>query len=154
MTVLKVVLSVISVVNAFTPALNNGHSSFAPLQETLSTQAGAQPVDKSVKGIDKPGSYDPTDGDSAALSRNNKGEVWNQQRARPRRNRKSAAMRSMVRECIVTPSNFIYPLFIHDEDFNTVIPSMPGCERHSLDSMLKEVGESIDVGVNAFVLFS
>jgi hypothetical protein len=59
----------------------------------------------------------------------------------------------MVRECIVTPSNFIYPLFIHDEDFNTPIPSMPGCERHSLESMLKEVGESMDVGVQTFVLF-
>ena len=75
------------------------------------------------------------------------------QRARPRRNRKSAAIRGMVRECIVTPSNFIYPLFIHDEDFNTPIPSMPGCERHSLESMMKEVGESMDVGVQTFVLF-
>ena len=75
------------------------------------------------------------------------------QRARPRRNRKSAAMRGMVRECIVTPANFIYPLFIHDEDFNTPIPSMPGCERHSLDSMLAEVGEAMDEGVKTFVLF-
>ena len=48
----------------------------------------------------------------------------------------------MVRENIVTPANFIYPLFIHDEDFNQDIVSMPGCERHSLDSMLREVGEA------------
>lgn len=75
------------------------------------------------------------------------------QRARPRRNRKSAAMRGMVRECIVTPSNFIYPLFIHDEENNQAIASMPGCERHSLDSMLKEVGESFELGVKTFVLF-
>jgi hypothetical protein len=59
----------------------------------------------------------------------------------------------MVRECIVTPSNFIYPLFIHEEDFNTPIPSMPGCERHSLDSMLREVGEAMELGVKTFVLF-
>jgi Delta-aminolevulinic acid dehydratase len=59
----------------------------------------------------------------------------------------------MVRENIVTPSNFIYPLFIHEEDFNTPIPSMPGCERHSLDSMLREVGESFELGVKTFVLF-
>ena len=59
----------------------------------------------------------------------------------------------MVRECIVTPSNFIYPLFIHDEDFNAPIPSMPGCQRHSLDSMMREVGESMEVGVQTFVLF-
>lgn len=59
----------------------------------------------------------------------------------------------MVRENIVTPSNFIYPLFIHDEDFNVQIPSMPGCERHTLDSMLNEVGESYKLGVKTFVLF-
>ena len=59
----------------------------------------------------------------------------------------------MVRETIVTPSNFIYPLFIHDEDFNQPIPSMPGCERHSLDSMLREVEESYALGVKTFVLF-
>jgi porphobilinogen synthase len=59
----------------------------------------------------------------------------------------------MVRENIVTPSNFIYPLFIHDEDFNQKIESMPGCQRHSLDSMLKEIGESYELGVKTFVLF-
>jgi len=62
-------------------------------------------------------------------------------------------MRGMVRENIVTPSNFIYPLFIHDEDFNQPIESMPGCERHTLDSMLREVGESYELGVKTFVLF-
>ena len=62
-------------------------------------------------------------------------------------------MRGMVRENIVTPSNFIYPLFIHEESFNTAIESMPGCERHSLESMLKEVGEAYNLGVKTFVLF-
>ena len=85
--------------------------------------------------------------------RHNRNVISNFQRARPRRNRKSATMRGMVRENIVTPSNFIYPLFIHDEDFNQAIESMPGCERHSLDSMLKEVGESYELGVKTFVLF-
>ncbi len=75
------------------------------------------------------------------------------QRARPRRNRKSAAVRAMVRENIVTPANFIYPLFIHDEDFNQDIVSMPGCERHSLPSMLNEVTEAYELGVKTFVLF-
>jgi porphobilinogen synthase len=59
----------------------------------------------------------------------------------------------MVRENIVTPANFIYPLFIHDENYNQPIVSMPGCERHSLDSMLREVGESMILGVKTFVLF-
>lgn len=59
----------------------------------------------------------------------------------------------MLRENIVTPANFIYPLFIHDEDFNQPIESMPGCERHTLDSMLREVNESFELGVKTFVLF-
>jgi porphobilinogen synthase len=79
--------------------------------------------------------------------------LFSSQRARPRRNRKSPAVRGMVRENIVTPANFIYPLFIHDEDFNQPIVSMPGCVRHSLDSMLSEVGESMALGVKTFVLF-
>lgn len=59
----------------------------------------------------------------------------------------------MVRENIVTPSNFIQPLFIHEEDSNQDIASMPGCQRHSLDSMLREVGEGMALGVKTFVLF-
>ena len=59
----------------------------------------------------------------------------------------------MVRENIVTPANFIQPLFIHDEDINQDIASMPGCQRHSLDSMLREVGEGMALGVKTFVLF-
>jgi len=59
----------------------------------------------------------------------------------------------MVRENVVTPSDFIYPLFIHDDDENTSIESMPGCERHSLPSMIREVGEAYELGVKTFVLF-
>lgn len=75
------------------------------------------------------------------------------QRARPRRNRKNAAIRAMVRENIVTPANLIYPLFIHDHDYNQDIQSMPGCQRHSLKSMLTEIGESHRLGVKSFALF-
>mmetsp|Transcript_34773 Transcript_34773/g.84029 ORF Transcript_34773/g.84029 Transcript_34773/m.84029 type:complete len:399 (+) Transcript_34773:166-1362(+) len=112
------------------------------------------PVDKTMKNVDKePSTFDPTDGDQPALVRNNNDQVWVEQRARPRRNRKSATMRGMVRENVVTPADFIYPLFIHDEDFNQSIESMPGCERHSLESMLQEVGEAYNLGVKTFVLF-
>lgn len=97
--------------------------------------------------------YDPSDGENSALIRNNKGDVWVDQRVRPRRNRKSKAMRNMVKETVVTPSNFIYPLFIHEEDHCTPIPSMPGCERHSLPHMMEEIEESIKYGVMSFVLF-
>jgi len=114
------------------------------------------PVDPTMTGVDDGLGYDafdPTAGDSPAVSRNNAGGVWVKQRARPRRNRKSEGVRAMVRENIVTPANFIYPLFIHEEDHDTEIPSMPGCMRHSAESMMNEVGESLELGVRAFVLF-
>ena len=87
------------------------------------------------------------------LSRNVMGNPWVEQRARPRRNRKSEAVRKMVREVIVTPANFIYPLFIHDEASNVAIASMPGCERHSLASMVAEAKDAYKWGVRSFVVF-
>lgn len=135
-------------------ALIGTAAAFSAVPSVANGSAAA--VDRTMKGIDDTADHDvfePTSGDNAALQRNNNDEVWVSQRARPRRNRKSAAVRAMVRENIVTPANFIYPLFIHDEDFNTEIPSMPGCERHSLDSMVREVGEAYDLGVKTFVLF-
>jgi hypothetical protein len=50
--------------------------------EVVTTMADASAgslIDKSMEGIDAPGSFDPTDGESPALARNNLGEVWNQQ---------------------------------------------------------------------------
>jgi len=133
----------------------NGVSLFEATMDKTEAAAADATIDRSMRDVDvgAPQEFDPTDGGSPALIRNNKDQVWVSQRPRPRRNRKSAAMRGMVRENIVLPSNFIYPLFIHDEDFNTAIESMPGCERHSLDSMIKEVGEAFELGVKTFVLF-
>ena len=87
------------------------------------------------------------------LKLNSRGGPWVEQRSRPRRNRKSAAMRKMVSETSIAPSNFIYPLFIHDEDANVAIASMPGCERHSLASMVAEAKDAYQYGVRSFVLF-
>ena len=47
--------------------------------------------------------------------------------ARPRRNRKSAAIRDAVRETWLGPEHFIYPLFIHEGSDDIPIRSMPGC---------------------------
>ena len=62
-------------------------------------------------------------------------------------------MRAMVRENIVTPKDFIYPLFIDDEDYKEEISSMPGTFRNSFKSMLEEVEEARQYGVNCFILF-
>eukprot|EP00177_Eucheuma_denticulatum_P001122 GFKZ01002031.1.p1 GENE.GFKZ01002031.1~~GFKZ01002031.1.p1 ORF type:complete len:400 (-),score=50.07 GFKZ01002031.1:474-1673(-) len=90
---------------------------------------------------------------SVGLRINEEGKIWVPQRPRPRRNRKTEGLRSMVRENIVLPSNFIYPLFIHTKDYNEDIGPMPGCQRHSLESLLREVGEARALGVTSVVLF-
>jgi len=136
----------------FTPRV----SPYMYRRSTQMAEGNSEPIDRTLVGIDDQLGYeafDPTAGDSPAVSRNNKGEVWIKQRARPRRNRKSVAMRNMVRENIITPANFIYPLFIHDGDTNFAIESMPGCERHTLTSMLSEIRESWGYGVRTFILF-
>ena len=72
---------------------------------------------------------------------------------RPRRNRKSAAIRAMVRETVLTPEDLIYPLFIHDDGSDTEIASMPGCRRWSLDGLVGEAGEAHALGIPAVILF-
>ncbi len=72
---------------------------------------------------------------------------------RPRRNRKSSAVRDLVRETDLTPGRFILPLFIHDGDDDEPIGAMPGCARLSRDGLLREVEGALDDGVGAVVLF-
>jgi len=151
---MKISAAIIALTVASATAFAPSAPSFT--KTTLFAKGNTDPVDPTLNGIDDNlgyESFDPTTGDSPAVSRNNNGGVWVKQRARPRRNRKSAGIRAMVRENIVTPANFIYPLFIHEEDHNTEIASMPGCSRHCAESVMKEVGESLALGVNAFVLF-
>jgi porphobilinogen synthase len=153
-----ILASILSTGAAFSPSSNKASFTARNVatEPEVATGPSTEPVDKTLAGIDDGAEhdvFDPLGGDAPALVRNNNEEVWVPQRARPRRNRKSPAVRNMVRENIVTPSNFIYPLFIHDETFNQDIVSMPGCERHSLDSMIKEVGDAYQFGVRTFVLF-
>ena len=61
---------------------------------------------------------------------------------RNRRLRSSEALRSLVREQIITPNDFIVPLFIVEgKDIKEEIPSMPDYYRMSLDHTKKEVLE-------------
>lgn len=75
--------------------------------------------------------------------------------SRPRRNRRSESFRSAIRECIVTPSNFILPIFVHEEGSNNVpIPSMPGIFRLAYGkNVLDYVAEARSYGVNQVVVF-
>ncbi|MBL4685525.1 MAG: porphobilinogen synthase [Nannocystaceae bacterium] len=74
-------------------------------------------------------------------------------RERPRRNRKSAAIRDAVRESLVGPEHFIYPLFVHEGDDTIPIASMPGCSRHSEAGLMVEVERAYAVGIRMIALF-
>ncbi len=73
---------------------------------------------------------------------------------RPRRLRRSALMRDLVRETVLTPDDFIYPLFVQEvSDRPEPIESMPGQMRHTIDSLKAEAEAAAEDGVKAVLLF-
>src|SRR5689334_19152568 len=73
---------------------------------------------------------------------------------RPRRNRKSAAIRAMVEETRVSTDDLIFPIFLLEGNNKRVeVASMPGIFRLSADLMLKEVEECMKLGIRAFDIF-
>jgi len=73
---------------------------------------------------------------------------------RPRRNRKSAAIRKLVAEKEVTTGNLIHPLFlVEGKKVDEVITSLPIARRLSLDNMLKEIEECMTAGLDKFIIF-
>lgn len=73
---------------------------------------------------------------------------------RPRRNRKTDAMRRLVRETILTPADFILPMFLVDgEGEQQAIPSMPDYYRWSLDGLIKQAKQAYELGIPAVALF-
>jgi len=73
---------------------------------------------------------------------------------RPRILRQSYAIRSMVAETILTPNDFIAPLFIIEgKSLREEISSMPGYYRLSLDLLKKEIKELWKLGIKSVLLF-
>ncbi|NVK01443.1 MAG: porphobilinogen synthase [Oceanospirillaceae bacterium] len=71
-----------------------------------------------------------------------------------RRMRASEFSRSMMREHLLTPADFIYPMFvIEGEDCSESVPSMPGVERLSIDRLVKAAVEAWELGIPAVALF-
>lgn len=68
--------------------------------------------------------------------------------------RKSPAIRSLVRETVLTPNDFIVPLFvIEGKNIVSEISSMPDYYRYSLDLAIKEVQELWAMGLKSVLLF-
>ncbi len=73
---------------------------------------------------------------------------------RLRRLRQQDALRRMVRETALSPSDLIYPIFVTEgKDRRQDIASMPGQYRLSIDLLVKEAGEVAGLGIPAVILF-
>ena len=72
---------------------------------------------------------------------------------RPRRNRRTPALRGLVRETVLDASHFIHPLFVHAGSGDVPIASMPGCKRLDLDGLFREIEASLEAGVTTFAVF-
>ena len=73
---------------------------------------------------------------------------------RPRRLRRTEALRRMVRETDLRPSDFIYPLFVVEgRGIRTPVPSMPGIDNLSVDLAVEEAKRARAVGVPSVILF-
>lgn len=73
---------------------------------------------------------------------------------RPRRLRKSAAIRDLVRETVLNVNDLIYPLFVVEgENIKEEIPSLPEVYHFSLDKLEEEIKEIKDLGIQHVILF-
>jgi porphobilinogen synthase len=73
---------------------------------------------------------------------------------RGRRLRRTPALRSLVRETSLTPANLILPLFVvPGANIRKDIGSMPGVCQTSVDEMLKDAREAVELGIGAVLIF-
>jgi porphobilinogen synthase len=73
---------------------------------------------------------------------------------RGRRLRVNESIRSLVRETTLSPSDFMFPMFIAEgENVQVEIPSMPGIFRRSIDLTVKEVQELFALGIRAVNIY-
>src|SRR5689334_22042946 len=73
---------------------------------------------------------------------------------RPRRLRGTAVLRAMVRETVLSPRDFVLPMFaVPGKGVRQPIASMPGVDRLSPDLIVKTAKEAWDAGVPSVILF-
>ena len=73
---------------------------------------------------------------------------------RPRRLRRTEALRRLVRETRLTADGLIYPMFVyHGTNLRREIGSMPGQFQYSLDRLGEAVAEVAELGIPAVLLF-
>ncbi len=73
---------------------------------------------------------------------------------RPRRLRRSIGLRNLVQETRVNISDLIYPIFVvHGEGIKREIEALPGQYHCSVDVLLEEVKEVVELGIQSIILF-
>lgn len=72
---------------------------------------------------------------------------------RGRRNRRTAAIRGLVKETRLAVEDLILPAFFHEDTTDVAIESMPGCVRWSMVGLIDEVKLAYELGIRAVVLF-
>jgi len=72
---------------------------------------------------------------------------------RPRRNRRTAAIRALVRETSLSPSDLIWPLFVRDGDEKEPVHSMPGVYRLPRKAVVEQARAAHEAGIPAIALF-
>src|ERR1700752_893682 len=73
---------------------------------------------------------------------------------RPRRLRRTEALRSMVRETRLTTAGLIYPMFVcPGKNVRQEVSSMPGIHQQSADQIVEECREVESLGIPAIILF-
>src|SRR5690554_245834 len=74
--------------------------------------------------------------------------------ARPRRNRRDDFTRRLVREHSLSVDDFIYPVFIAEgKGLKQAVPSMPGVDRYSIDTLLPVAERCVELGIPVMALF-
>ena len=72
---------------------------------------------------------------------------------RPRRLRRTEAIRKMVSENKLSPEDFIYPIFVNDKNIKEEISAMPGIFRWDIKGLIEEVKRAWELGIRCIVLF-
>src|SRR6185369_14321241 len=73
---------------------------------------------------------------------------------RMRRMRRDDFSRRLMRECRLLPDDLIYPVFVLDGDEREEpVPSLPGISRKSIDRLLQDAEQCVELGIPALALF-
>ena len=73
---------------------------------------------------------------------------------RLRRGRRTDSLRRLIAETALSSADLIYPVFVLDgEARSESVESMPGIKRHSVDLLLTELAQAVDLGIPAIALF-